>query len=322
MNRQQFEQKNEREWAELDLKLSLLENSRDQVEEVEKLPSLFRKACRDLSLAQYRMFGIEVCDRLNHLAIRGHRLMNAERGAFGEAAFRFVLRTFPQAVRRDARLWWISNLLFWLPFILMWVSARYEISWVQALLGPQALAQMEGMYGEEDTVVYLRQEFGSNFQMFAHYIQNNVGIDFRLYAGGILFGLGTIFFLVFNGLYFGGVVGYIEYAGDPEKLWSFVAGHSSFELLGMIIVGMAGLKIGFAMLSPGQLSWTAALTKAGRDGLPLLIGGVLLTTLAAFVEGFWSARDVDSSLKYAIGIFFWVAHFTYFAFMGREAREA
>jgi len=153
--------------------------------------------------------------------------------------------------------------------------------------------------------------------MFAHYIQNNVGIDFRLYAGGILAGLGTIFFLVYNGLAIGGVVGYVEYAGDPEKLWKFVAGHSSFELLGMIVVGAAGLKLGLAMLSPGQLSWGRALGKAGRDSLPLLVGGSLMTAFAAVIEGFWSAEPFSAEIKYSVGIFFWVLHILYFTFMGR-----
>ena len=158
--------------------------------------------------------------------------------------------------------------------------------------------------------------------MFAHYINNNVGIDFRLFAGGIFFGIGTIFFLVYNGLYFGAVVGYVDYAGEPELLWRFVAGHSSFELLGMLVVGMAGLKMGFSLLAPGQLSRGAALTRAGRDGLPLLIGGACMTALAAVVEGFWSAEPFPTNVKYAVGIAFWVLHGLYFVFVGRGLRAA
>ncbi len=322
MNRQEFEKRNHHDWDELDMKLQALEGLKKSEVEAESVPRLFRKICRDLSLVQYRMFGTNMADRLNLLAIRGYRVLQQKRGFFGEGALKFVMATFPQALRREWKLLLLSSLLFWVPFFTMWFSARYEITWVQSLLGPEQMASIDGMYGEEETIEYLRSEFGSNFQMFSHYIMNNVGIDFRLFAGGILFGLGTIFFLVFNGLMIGGVVGYVEYAGDPEKLWSFVAGHSSFELLGMIVVGVAGLKMGFAMLSSGQLSWGQALTKAGREGLPFLIGGSAMTVLAAVVEGFWSAQPVGVSVKYTVGIVFWVLHLLYFALAGRRTGGA
>jgi uncharacterized membrane protein SpoIIM required for sporulation len=320
MNRQEFEKRNAEKWRQFEEQLKTAERGR-RTEDGDRIPSRFRKICYDLSLARYRMFGPRIGDRLNVLAIRGYRLIHRKRGAFGEGALRFVLSTFPGAVRREWKLFALVSAVFWLPFFAMWWSAEREIEWVQALLGTEQMASLEGMYGKDaDTVEHLRQEHGANFQMFAFYIQNNVGIDFRLFAGGIFFGLGTLFFLIYNGLFFGAVVGYVEYAGDPELLWRFVAGHSSFELLGMLVVGMAGLKTGFALLAPGQFSRAQALARAGRDGLPLLIGGALMTALAAVVEGFWSAQPMPSGTKYAVGILFWVLHLFYFVFAGRGRR--
>jgi uncharacterized membrane protein SpoIIM required for sporulation len=267
------------------------------------------------------MFGQQICDRLNGLAIVGYRQIHRKRGAFGEGFLRFFLSTFPAAFRREWKLFMVVSFVFLGPFFAMWWSADKEIEWVQALLGAEAMSDIEGMYGKDaDSVEYLRQEHGSNFMMFAHYINNNVGIDFRIFAGGIFFGIGTLFFLIYNGLYLGAVVGYVEYAGSPELLWKFVAGHSSFEILGMLVVGMAGLKIGFALLAPGQLTRGEALTRAGRGGLPLLIGGACMTSLAAVVEGFWSAQPIDTNVKYMVGVAFWLMHLLYFVFVGRRGR--
>jgi len=322
MNRQEFERKNLPEWQDFENQLENAEKRKDG-QEGQTLPSRFRKICYDLSLAQYRMFGNRICDKLNGLAIRGYRLIHRKRGAFGEGAIKFVMGTFPRAFRREWKLFAIVSLVFWLPFFAMWWSADKEIEWVQALLGAEQMASIEGMYGKDaDTVEHLRQEHGSNFMMFAFYINNNVGIDFRLFAGGIFFGIGTLFFLIYNGLFFGAVVGYVQYAGDPELLWRFVAGHSSFELLGMLVVGMAGLKLGFSLLAPGQLSRADAVSKAGRDGLPLLIGGALMTALAAVVEGFWSAEPFPANVKYTVGIGFWILHLLYFVFAGRRFHGA
>ncbi|MGC6425726.1 MAG: stage II sporulation protein M [Akkermansiaceae bacterium] len=322
MNRQEFERKKVGEWSDFDLRLTSLESNSEGLEP-EKIPGLFRRITHDLSIAQYRMYGSRICERLNDLSIRGYRLIHRSKGGFGEGVIRFAARTFPQAVRAEWRLFILASLVFWVPLFLVWWSASQEIAWVQSILKPEGMADIEGMYGKEaDTVEQLRQEHGSNFMMFAFYIQNNVGIDFMMFASGVLWGIGTLFYLVFNGIYFGAVVGYVDYAGDPEKLWTFVASHSSFELLGMIVVGMAGMKMGFALLAPGQFSRGHALARAGRAGLPLLIGGAFMTFLAAIVEGFWSAQPVAKEIKYAVGIFFWVMHAVYFIFAGRRVRGA
>ncbi len=318
MNRQQFETKKSQSWLEFDTRIQAAAK-RKPIEDGATVPSRFRKICYDLSLAQYRMFGPRLCDRLNSLAIQGYRTIHRKKGVFGEGVLKFVLFTFPQTFRREWKLFLVASAVFWIPFFLMWWSAGHDIAWIQAILGADGMAGLEAMYGKgSDPVEHERQKHGSNFQMFAHYIQNNVGIDFKLFAGGLIFGVGALFILIMNGLAIGATFGYVGYAGDPEKLWRFVAGHSSFELLGMIVVGMAGLKMGFALLAPGQLTRAEALTKAGRDGLPLLIGGSGMTALAAVVEGFWSAQRIDANIKYFVGIAFWLLHILYFTFTGRR----
>jgi uncharacterized membrane protein SpoIIM required for sporulation len=131
--------------------------------------------------------------------------------------------------------------------------------------------------------------------------------------------LGTLFFLVFNGLYIGAAAGYVNHAGNPDAFWSFVSGHSSFELLGMVIAGMAGMRLGMAILKPGRLPRVRAVAAAGRAALPLIYGAALLTLLAAVVEGFWSGRLIDSQIKYAVGAVGWALHIAYFLFAGRSA---
>lgn len=322
MNRQEFEAKHEPEWEEFEALLVAAEKQKSDVD-VGSLPSRFRKLCYDLSLAQYRMFGHRICERLNALAIRGYRVLHRKQESFAARSIKFLTTKFPQAVRREWKLALVVSCVFWIPLFFMWWAAEREIVWVEAILGSEGMASLDGMYGKNsNTVEHLRSEHGSNFEMFAFYIHNNVGIDFRLFAGGIFFGIGTLFFLIYNGVYFGAVLGYIYYAGDPEKLWRFVAGHSSFELLGMLVVGMAGLKVGFSILAPGNFSRGRAILKAGQAGLPLLLGGALMTAFAAVIEGFWSAQPFEAQTKYWVGIAFWVLHLFYFAFAGRGRSAA
>ena len=48
----------------------------------------------------------------------------------------------------------------------------------------------------------------------------------------------------------GTVAGYLSYLGCGVPFFSFVSGHSSFELTGIILAGAAGLKLSAALIMP------------------------------------------------------------------------
>lgn len=316
-----FEHRNEERWAEYEQLAALLEK-RKRDSQLASMPKRFRELCADLSLAQSRMYGARITERLNTLVIRGYEQIYRKSGGM-RAVVEFLTAGFPQAVRREWRLFWLCSVVFWLPFFAMMLSAKYDILWVQSVLGADGMDTMEKMYaGEEEQLSHLREQYGSNFMMFCFYIYNNVAIDFRIFAGGILAGIGTLFFILFNGVYLGAAAGYVNHACNPASFWSFVSGHSSYELLGMVVSGMAGMRIGMAILRPGRLPRSRALAEAAKKALPLIYGAALMTTLAAVVEGFWSAQRIDYGTKYAFGIAGWILCATYFLMCGRRGKDA
>ena len=317
-----FEHKNQERWAEYERLVGRLEGGKPDPESGQ-MPRRFRELCVDLSLAESRMYGARITERLNALVIRGYEVIYRTRRGGWVNAVSFVAADFPRAVRREWRLFWLCNLVFWLPFVAMMFSSLHDIRWIQAVLGADGMASMEQMYGgKEEQLSHLRSEYGSNFMMFCFYIYNNVAIDFRIFAGGMAAGLGTLFFLLFNGLHLGAAAGYVNHACNPESFWSFVAGHSSFELLGMVVSGMAGMRLGLAILRPGRLPRVRALVEASKQALPLIYGAALMTTLAAVIEGFWSAQRIPSEAKYAVGIAGWILFALYFWFAGRKGADA
>jgi len=317
-----FEEKNQTRWLEYEELVNRLENGKS-VPHAEEMPRRFRELCLDLSLAESRMYGGNITERLNNLVIRGYELLYRTRRAGWEKVVAFVTVDFPQAVRNEWRLFWLCSVVFWIPFFVVMFSAGHDMRWVQAILGADGMASMEQMYGgKEEQISHLRSEYGSNFMMFCYYIYNNVGIDFRTFAGGMLAGLGTLFYLLFNGLFMGAAAGYVNHACNPESFWTFVIGHSSLELIGMVVSGMAGMRVGLAILNPGRLSRVRALMAGAKEALPLIYGAGLMTTLAAVVEGFWSAEPFPSALKYSVGTVGWILLIAYFLFAGRRGRDA
>lgn len=317
-----FEKRRKQAWDDYERLVTSVEKGKPEPG-VTELPRRFRELCSDLSLANHRMYRGQIIERLNGLVIRGYKQLYRSRRKGTESFVRFLVAGFPAAVRREWRLFWLCSAMFWLPFLAMMLLAKVELDWVQAILGPHGMANLEAMYGgEEEQIAHLREEFGSNFMMFGHYVQNNVSIDFRIFAGGIVAGLGTIFFLVYNGLAIGAAAGYVNYACNPQSFWTFVAGHSSFELVGMIIAGVAGMRLGLAVLKPGRMTRGKAIAASAKRALPLILGAAGMTVIAAFIEGFWSAQRMPAEIKYAVGIGFWVLHVAYFMLLGRGTREA
>ncbi|MBC8127329.1 MAG: stage II sporulation protein M, partial [Gloeobacteraceae cyanobacterium ES-bin-144] len=217
-----FEHKNQERWLEYERLVGRLEKG-GTVAEAGEMPRRFRELCTDLSLAESRMYGTRITERLNALVIRGYEMIyQTRRGGWAEAV-EFLVKGFPCSLRREWRLFWVCSLVFWLPFFGMMIASHYDIRWAQATLGAHGMVSMEQMYGgKEEQLSHLRSEYGSNFMMFCFYIYHNVSIDFQIFAGGMAAGVGTLFFLFFNGIYLGAAAGYVNHACNPDSFWSFV----------------------------------------------------------------------------------------------------
>jgi len=333
MNRKQFEENAEPRWNEFERLLDGIENTRQAggpiapkraiasptAEAEARLPALFRQVCGDCALARHRLYGLGLGDRLNELVIRGFKTLHRDARGMGSRMLHFFGHTFPRAVRRDSGMFWLAMALFWVTAIAMVASVSLDPLWVQSLLGPDMMEKLEGMYGGEETGDFLRGEYGSDFMMFGFYVMNNISIDFRMFAGGILAGVGTLFYLVFNGLYLGAAAGYIHYACNPHRFYTFICGHSSFELMGMIVAAMAGFHVGLALIAPGRMTRREALIGRVKRSIVYLYGAAALTFVAAWVEAFWSASAVPASTKHVAGAAFWILLAAYFVFCGRRS---
>lgn len=282
------------------------------------IPALYRQTCHHLALARERRYSAHLVDHLNQLVIRGHqRLYQVRHTGFGQVQ-RFLFVVFPSLVRRQARLFWLTMLLFCGPLISMWLAVNIFPETVYTVLSPQDVGNVEDMYDPGADKIGRDRDSGDDFMMFGYYIKNNVGIGFQTLAGGMLFGIGTVFYLVFNGLYIGAIAGHLTQIGYGQTFFSFVSGHSAFELTAIVICGMAGMKLAQALLIPGRRSRLRALREEGQVAVQLVYGAGLMLIAAAFLEAFWSSTTViEVSIKYGFGVLMWTVVILYFLFSGR-----
>jgi uncharacterized membrane protein SpoIIM required for sporulation len=261
---------------------------------------------------------MELVERLNRLALRGHHALYANRRRESQQVWDFLLGGLPRLVRQEWRLVAAAALLFFGPLVGLIVLLQFFPDFVHYLLSPGQIASFHEMYSPANRRIGMR-EADTNVLMFGVYIWNNVRIGFQTFAGGMLAGVGSVFFLGFNGLIIGAVAGYLTQVGYHETFWSFVAGHSSWELLAIVLSGAAGFKLGLAIIAPGNRSRKSALVAAAKPAVRIMYGAAILFLIAAFIEAFWSPiTEVGFPIKISVGIAGWVLLFAYFGLAGRS----
>lgn len=320
MTQLRFEQEHAARWEETEQLLRAVQKRQFTPDQV-RLPRLYRQLCADLSLAQHRMYGARLCARLNDLVIRTREALT--RGTLRDRRDHpaRLWSSCPRAVRREWRLFWLNMLLFWGPLLAFILAAYHDERWIFAVLDEGTMEQLDSMYGSKSPLSAYRGKFDSDFMMFAFYIYNNIGIGLRMIAGGVLATLGAVLVTAQQGIVIGAMFGYVHYSGNTGRFYTFVAGHSSFELMGLIICGVAGTRLGMAVLNPGGLSRAEALKATAKTALPLIYGGPLLLLLAAFVEGFWSASSVAPPVKHLVGMAGWLLVGGWLLFAGRGSSD-
>ena len=283
----------------------------------EEMPQRYRRLCHHLALAADRQYSPELVDRLNLLALRGHHALYANRRRQSQRVLDFLLVAFPSLVRTEWRVVTAAALLFFGPLGGLIAALQLYPEFVHYLLNPAQIAGFHDMYDPANRRLGMR-EADTHLAMFGYYIWNNVRIGFQTFAGGLLAGLGTIWYLAANGVILGAVAGYLTQIGFGETFWSFVSGHAALELTAIVISGAAGLRLGLAVIAPGNRSRKAALVAAARPAVRLMYGAALMFAAAAFVEAFWSPlTTVPYAVKIWAGLAGWGMLLAYLALSGR-----
>lgn len=285
----------------------------------EEMPQRYRRLCHHLALAADRQYSPDLIDRLNLLALRGHHALYANRRRQSQRIGDFLLVAFPSLVRAEWRVVAAAALLFYAPLAGLIVALQVFPEFVHYLLNPAQIAGFHEMYDPANQRLGMR-EADTHLAMFGYYIWNNVRIGFQTFAGGLLAGLGTAWYLAANGVILGAVAGYLTQVGFGDTFWSFVSGHSALELTAIVISGAAGLRLGLAVIAPGNRSRKAALVAAARPAVRLMYGAALMFTAAAFVEAFWSPlTSVPPPVKIWAGLAGWALLLGYLALSGRAS---
>jgi len=317
-----FEAANAGAWQHFEAQLSAFDSSGIRMrlpgDSVEAFVVGYRQISRDLAIARARGYTPGLIARLNDLVVRGHNAIYVRRAGFGRRIAVFFVQGFPRLVRAQRRYVFAAAAAVLLPACLIGAAIDRAPETIYSVMSADTLTGIEAMYDPTAAHYGRARAADSNFAMFGFYVRNNISIGFQLFATGVLAGVGTLLYLVYNGLILGAVGVHLIKLGYFDTFVPFVIGHGAFELTAIVLAGAGGLMLGHALLDPGPLPRGAALQRAGRVAVRLLLGSVAMLLAAAFIEAFWSStRGLPSGVKLFVGIALWVGVFGYFVAAGR-----
>ncbi len=315
MRQETFRAAGEGRWRRTEELVRALE--RRDTREADAFPVLYGELCDDLSVARDRLFDVQLVERLNGLALRAHQQLYKGRSVSWNDAARWVAHDFPATVRRHWALLAIAFALFFGSIAATALAVRRSPALVYSILYPEAVRRIESMYDPASRTFLRPVDSRSRVEMFGFYVANNASIGFRVFAGGVLFGVGSILILLYNGVFLGAVTGHLVNRGFSGTFFPFVSGHSALELGATVLLAVAGLRLGWSLVSPGGLARRDALRKAARECVALVPGAAAMLVLAAVIEAFWSPLPLAPAVKYAAAVVAAVAVGAYLALSGR-----
>ena len=324
MTQRSFIAKREDDWKELEQIITgsgrrgVFRKSKNR-EKAASFPQAFRQLSGDLNTARSNGFDPDLIERLNRLTLEGNQILYGSSKTFSFRSFsNFIFHTFPCSVRAQWKSFAVCCLIFFGLAIFTALACVRFPDFVYELMSPWETMQLEDMYNPENPYYLKPRNVSTDADMFGYYIYNNISIAFVTFAGGLLAGAGSLFFLAANGIFIGAAAGHIINCGYHKTFFSFVIGHSPFELTALVLSAMAGVSLGYRLFVTKGQSRGASLGEAGKTALPLISGSAIMLVIAAVIEAFWSSRhEIGETVRFAAGGAATALVIFYFAFAGR-----
>lgn len=281
--------------------------------EIDELVGLYQRTSSHLSHARTAYGEPGLTMRLTTLVSQASGVIYRGRSRPGRAVRDFFVWRFPAAVYQSGRFIAASAALLLVPAVAMgvWLAnsdRALDVAW------PDAVREA---YLEEDFEAYYSSDSAANFA--TEVTVNNIQVSLTAFAGGILLCIPTAFVLAINGAFLGEAAGLFTSVGEEAKFYGLILPHGLLELTAVVIAGGAGLRLGWAIIAPGDRTRAEALGAEARRSVLMVLGLMVAFVTAGFIEGFITGRGVPTGLRIAIGVAAELAFLSWIVVQGRAA---
>ncbi|HEV2747084.1 MAG TPA: stage II sporulation protein M [Allosphingosinicella sp.] len=300
-----FRAAREEEWRRLDALVTRAEKKSPRAlsdDDLMALPVLYRGALSSLSVARETSLDLELITYLEGLCARAYFFVYGVRTSPGRRLGAFFRRDWPAAVRSLWRETLAAAMLMLAGGAAGYLLVAGDPAWYGAFVPEELAGGRDFSASRELLLSTLYDTDGEGLLgIFATFLfTHNAQVAILCFALGFAFGVPTSLMLVYNGAMAGAFFALFASHGLAAELGGWLMIHGTTELFAIVLAGAAGLRIGSAVVFPGEASRMAAATEAGRTAGIAMAGVVVMLFVAGLLEGIGRQTITSDAARYAI----------------------
>jgi uncharacterized membrane protein SpoIIM required for sporulation len=279
---------------------------------VRELGALYRAAAADLAFARRRFPRDPLTGRLEALVLRGRAAVYARSGR-RRSVWQFMVRGYwRRLAERPAIL-----LAAWLCLL---APAAAGAAWAAGDPATAAGVVPAEFQAAADPPANGRDYGAAEGAAFSASVMiNNIVVTLAAFAGGIAFAVLTVVALAYNGVLLGVLAGLALGGGHGAAFLRLISSHGPLELSCIVCGGVAGLRMGWALVRPGPRRRGAALRAEARGAIEIAAGTAPFLVICGLAEGFLTGPGIPLAAQTAIGLGLAGTFWTLVAVRGRHS---
>jgi uncharacterized membrane protein SpoIIM required for sporulation len=293
------------------------------VEELQRLPLLYRSALSSLSVARSIALDRNLVLYLENLCFRAFLILYGPRTGIAQAALDFFRRGFPAAVRGARWHILLSAICLLIGLVAGFLLTLGDEAWFNSLVSP-GMAEDRGPESTRDDL--LQDEIFAPWEGWVRMLgvlasflfQNNATVGILAFSLGIAGGVPTVLLMIYQGLTLGAFLALHWNRGLTVDFLGWVSIHGVTELTAIILCGAAGLVLAERVLFPGRYGRLENLAMHGREAARIAVGAVFMFFIAAILEGGFRQLVASTPLRFTIGGATGALWLAYFLLAGRK----
>jgi uncharacterized membrane protein SpoIIM required for sporulation len=279
-----------------------------------QLGAAYRSAAAALAHARRAYPDDPVVTRLELLVRRARALVYGRAGA--RSSLRdFVLRDYWVLVHALGRWLGIGGAALLVPALLVGVWGALDPAAAAALvpgdfIDGAAPPTLDRGLGSSESAAFSSQLF-----------TNNIRVTLFAFVAGLGCVVPAVLLVAFNGAILGAVLGVAAANGNLDRVLHLVVAHGVLELSCIVVGAAAGMRVGWAVVDPGDRPRRLAIRDAARPTVLVVVGTAPFLVVCGIVEGFVSPAGWPALAVAALGLGLGAAYWGLVGVRGRPHRR-